>query len=358
MSARRSSRREFLRGKSAVDAVNDLLDAAPSTLDVAPTPSGGRYLISLRRRAMACDFVAMFNAGQYDTAPLLGVEAFDLIEQLEAQLTVYRDTSEVIEINRSAADGPVPVEDRLFDLLALALRIHQATAGAYDITAGPLSKAWGFFQRQGEVPEEAVLAEALAKVGSHKLHLDSERRTIEFLHAGVELNLGGIGKGYALDRAAEVLVEGGVGDFLLHGGKSSILARGTRASDNPSDRGWRISIGDPLRPGQSLLEFPLVDRAAGTSGTQYQFFRRAGKRYGHIIDPRTGYPAEQSLSATVLAPTAAEADALSTALFILGPAAAERYCAAHADISAALLCPGQQLHQPELWRFNWESIAE
>ncbi len=358
MSARRSSRRDFLRGQSAVDAVNDLLDAVPPSLDVAPIESGGRYLLTLRRRAMACDFVAMFNAGQYDAAPVLAIEALNLIEALEAQLTVYRDTSEVQAINRDAAAGPVEVEERLFDLIALAVRIHAETHGAYDVTAGPLSKAWGFFRRQGEVPDEAALAEALAKVGTAKLQLEPDARTVAFTQSGVELNFGGIGKGYALDRAAECLTSGGIGDFLLHGGNSSILARGARASGNPDDRGWRISLGDPLRPGKTLLDFALVDRAAGTSGTQYQFFRSAGKRYGHVIDPRTGYPAEQVVCATVLAPTAAVADALSTALFILGPEEAERYCAVHHEISAALLCPGRQPNQPELWRFNWDAADD
>jgi thiamine biosynthesis lipoprotein len=354
MAARRSSRREFLRGKSAVDAVNDLLDAVPSTVDVAPVESGERYLISLRRQAMACDFMVLLNAGQYEAGPLAAVAALDLVEELEAQLTIYRETSEILEINRAAAEHPVEVEARLFALLTDALRLYDETNGAYDITAGPLSKAWGFFRRQGEVPTEAALAEALAKVGSNHVLLDAEQMTVAFNKPGVELNLGSIGKGYALDRAAESMAEAGVNDFLFHAGNSSILARGTRASGNPADCGWRISLGDPLRPGQTLLSFPLVDCAVGTSGTQYQFFRQQGKRYGHILDPRTGWPADQVISATVIAPTAAMADALSTAFFILGAEETEQYCSANPEITAALLCPGKNPSQPELWRFNWE----
>lgn len=354
MSARRSSRRDFLRGKAARDVATDWLDTVPPTLDVAPVESSGRYLITVTRRAMACDFAVLLNAGQHAAGPQLAVEALNLVEELETQLTVYRETSEVMEINGAAAVRPVTVESRLFELLQQAVTLHRDTAGAYDITAGPLSKVWGFFQRQGAVPDQAALDEALSRVGSDKLILDSERDTIAFTQPGVELNLGGIGKGYALDRCAELLVAGGVENFLLHGGQSSILAHGARATGRAEDQGWRISIGDPLRPGKSLLEFPVVDCAVGTSGTQFQFFREAGKRYGHVIDPRTGWPAESVLSSTVIAPTAAQADALSTAFFILGPDGTEAYCAAHPDVSAFLVCPGKQPGQPELWRFNWE----
>jgi thiamine biosynthesis lipoprotein len=346
-----------LRGRSALDAVNDLLDAVPSTVDLAPIVSGGRYLVTLRRQAMATDFVVMLNAGQYADAPRIAVEALNVIDQLEAQLTVYRETSEILEINRTAAGGPVEVESQLFALLQLALKLHAETNGAYDITAGPLSKAWGFFQRQGTVPEQATIDEALSRVGSEKIVLDAAQQTINFAQSGVELNLGSIGKGYALDRAAAVLLEQGVGDFLLHGGQSSILAQGSRATGDLADQGWRISIGDPLRPGKTLLEFPLVNGAVGTSGTQFQFFREAGKRYGHILDPRSGWPAEKVISATVVAPTAALADALSTAFFILGPQETETYCAAHPEIAAVLLAPSAQPGSPELWRFNWDETS-
>lgn len=356
MPSRRSSRRDFLRGKAARDAVNDWLDAVPPTLEVAPVEAAGRYLISLKRRAMACDFEILLNAGQYEDGPMLAVAALDLVEELESQLTVYRETSEVMEINRAAAEHPVAVEPRLLALLQQAVQLHRETHGAYDITAGPLSKAWGFFRRQGAVPDEAALGEALASVGSDKLVLDAERGTVAFTQPGVELNLGAIGKGYALDRCAELLLHGGVDTFLLHGGQSSILARGARATGRPDDRGWRVSIGDPLRPGKTLLEFPVVDRAVGTSGTQFQFFRQAGRRYGHIIDPRTGWPAEGVLSSTVIAPTAALADALSTAFFILGPADAQAYCASHAEVSALLVCASSKPGEPELHRFNWESV--
>lgn len=293
---------------------------------------------------MACQFEFILPAGRFERAAETALAALDLVDELEAQLTAYRDTSELASINRLAADGPVPVDPRLFGLFELALDLHQRTAGAYDITSGPLSKVWGFYRRQGAVPDPAALVAALEHVGSRYLKLDSSNLTIRFLSPGIELNLGSIGKGYALDRCAEMFLAAGISSALLHGGQSSVLALGDGAAgDNklptelPSlqpgglsrgeDRhvpqttcepGWTIGIGDPLRPGKRLALVRLNNRALGTSGSSAQFFRQGGKRYGHILDPRTGWPAEGLSSATILAASAAAADAYSTAAYVLG----------------------------------------
>jgi thiamine biosynthesis lipoprotein len=155
------------------------------------------------------------------------------------------------------------------------------------------------------------------------------------------LNLGAIGKGHALDRCGELLAEAGVENYVCHGGQSSILARGSHASTREAGGGWTVGVGHPLRPGKRLAEIRLRDRAIGTSGSATQFFRHQGKRYGHILDPRTGWPAEGVLSATVLAPTAALADALATAFYILGVERSFDFCRAHPEISALLVTPGR-----------------
>src|SRR5262249_11193029 len=133
--------------------------------------------------------------------------ALDLIDRLEAQLTVYRDDSDMSRINRHAADGAMPVEPRLFTLLELAARVHRETGGAYDIAVGALIKAWGFFRRQGRVPADEERAEVLTRYGMQHVALDAEQRTIHYGVRGLEINLGSIGKGYALDRVAEQLRE-------------------------------------------------------------------------------------------------------------------------------------------------------
>jgi len=347
----KTTRREFLKGKSAVEALGDAVIGSPEGLPPPSSTQRGRtYLLNVARQAMACEFEVLLNAGQYPGAADAAIAALDLVEQLEAQLTVYRDTSELVAINRRAARETVAVESRLFDLLSRAVELHAATGGALDITSGPLSKIWGFYRRQGTMPTAAEVAEAHALVGSHKLVLDSAHRTIRFQQPGMELNLGAIGKGHALDRAAEVLENAGVRDYCIHGGNSSVLARGNRSS--ASRPGWSIALRHPLKPEIRLAEFQLVDQALGTSGSGTQFFHYQGKRYGHILDPRTGWPADKVLSATVIARTAEQSDALSTALYVMGLEAAREFCWSRPEISALLVTAGTRAGTTELHPIN------
>jgi thiamine biosynthesis lipoprotein len=218
-------------------------------------------------------------------------------------------------INREAAEVPVNVEPWMFELLERSIDLWRATSGAFDITAGPLSEAWGFARREGRMPQPRESAEALSRVGSQWLQLNAETQTIHFARSGVQLNLGAIGKGAALDDASTILTDADIHDFLFHGGQSSVLARGNRAGDE----GWTVGLIHPLRPRKRIGEIRLCNRALATSGSGTQFFTHRGRRYGHILDPRTGQPADAMLSATVAAPTAAEADAISTALYVMGP---------------------------------------
>ncbi len=336
-SSPRSTRRDFLQGKAAADAVEAAL-AASLPVGELPSPDAGHYLVKFARRAMACQFEFFLNAGQYPHGAEAALVALDLVDHLEAQLSVFRDTSEITQINSRAADESVAVEPGLFALLELAVRLWRDTGGAYDITAGALSRAWGFTRRAASVPTSQALAAALESVGSQYLQLNPDEHSVRLLKRDVEINLGSIGKGYALDRCAELLSERGIGDYLLHGGNSSVLARGARGGDAP-EAGWTVGIRDPLHPARRLGQLRLRDRAVATSGSGTQFFEYQGHRYGHILDPRSGWPAEGSASVSVLAPTAAEADALSTAFYVLGPEPAAEYCQAHPGVAAVMLCP-------------------
>ncbi len=337
------SRRDFLAGRAVSQAAQEAARAAADKALAENADAGPRrppsYVLHVGRPVMACEFEIMLNAGEHPEGPDAALRALDLADALEAQLTVYRDSSEVSRINARAAFEPVLVEKRLFDLLALATRIGDETDAAFDITSGPLSKAWGFYRRAGRLPSHEELAAARERVGHRHLALDAERQTVAFRRSGVEINLGAIGKGYALDRCADSLTREGIGNFLIHGGTSSILGRGSRAGLPEQESGWIVAIRHPLRPDQRLAEVRLRDRALGTSGSASQFFFHQGRRLGHILDPRTGWPAEQVLSATVLAPTAALADALSTAFYVLGPDGALAYCAAHPEIGVLLILP-------------------
>ena len=362
-----SSRRDFLQGKAAAAALGEWADSlshAAAAGDWRPEglPDDAEVsLVRLERRAMACQFEFVFNAGQHPASTAAGLAALDLVDRLEDQLSVYRPHSEISQINARAFDDPVPVEPRLFALLETALELSRQTRGAFDITAGPLSAAWGFSRRAGAMPSEAEIASALQRVGSRYLSLDPAEGTIRFERPALQINLGAIGKGYALDRAAELLAAEGVADFLLHGGHSSVLARGAHGG-LPRDAGWMIGVRDPLRPERRLGRLLARDQALATSGSGTQFFVHQGRRFGHILDPRSGWPAQGVLSSTVVAPTAAEADALSTAFYVLGPEAAAEICAMRNAVGCVLACPAAragelQIHVHGLALGQWLAEA-
>jgi thiamine biosynthesis lipoprotein len=224
-------------------------------------------------------------------------------------------------------------------LLEQAVAIGRATGGAYDVTAGALSVAWGFFRGPKRVPDAETLADARARTGQHHLRLDPERRTVAFDRPGIVINLGSIGKGYAIDRAVDVIRDHWwPTSALVHGGRSSVYALGSP----PGRFGgrWEIALRNPFDPETPLGILRLRNRGMGTSGTAFQRFEAGGRVYGHILDPRTGAPAEGPASVTVLAPTAAEADALSTAFYLLGAPAAVAYVAEHPEVGAVLVADG------------------
>lgn len=270
--------------------------------------------LSVSRRAMGCSFEIMLPVEERDGVAA-ATAALDLIEQLEWQMTVYSESSEVSRINALAAHGAVPVEARLFELLHRAVQISRATGGAFDFSAGALVRAWGFVHGPRRVPAPDALATARQCSGHGLVTMDRSQRTISFARPGVELNLGAIGKGYALDRAAELLRnEFGIRAALLHGGRSSVYALGAPPHDS---RGWRVGLRHPSRSSDRIASLRLKNRAMGTSGDAFQFFESNGRRYGHVLDPRTGWPAVNNVCATVLAEHAADADAISTACFVL-----------------------------------------
>jgi thiamine biosynthesis lipoprotein len=266
----------------------------------------------------------------------LACRALDLIDALEAQLTVYRDDSEVSRLNATAHLSPVGVEADLFELLEIAVGLSQKTAGAYDVTAGPLSEAWGFVKGPKRVPDPAALAEARACTGWQHLQLDEQRRSVAFDREGVRINLGSIGKGYAIDRAIAVIdAHWWPTSALIHGGRSSAYALGSP----PGRLGgrWEVALRNPFQPESPLGTIRLRNRALGTSGSAFQQFEIDGKVYGHIIDPRTGEPARGPASVTVLAPSAALADAVSTAFYLLGTEAARAFIADHPEFGAVIV---------------------
>jgi thiamine biosynthesis lipoprotein len=298
------------------------------------------HTLVVGREAMACRFEVAFNAGEVPDATELGLEALDLVDEIENRLSVYRDTSELARLNATAANGWQPVSHDVCALLVRARELYDATGGAFDIASGALTRAWGFLTRQGHTPEPAALEAARAASGMRWVEVDAVGRRVRFTRPGTELNPGAIGKGWAIDRVVERLVDRGVPSVLVHGGSSSVRAVGIQGPAVPSRSGWRVGLRHPLRPAQRLATLTLVNQALGTSGSGTQFFIDRGKRLGHILDPRTGRPAEGVLSATVIAPAAADADALATALYVSGEAGLARIAPEDGPVAAVLVLPG------------------
>ncbi|HKX30999.1 MAG TPA: FAD:protein FMN transferase, partial [Blastocatellia bacterium] len=226
----------------------------------------------------------------------------------------------------------------LFELLTWCRELSRETGGAFDITSGPLSRCWGFLRREGRVPGPAELERARALVGSGRLRLDPGAGTIRFEREGVELNFGSVGKGYALDRAA-ALIRGRVRSALLSAGSSSMRAIGGGAR---GDAGWVIGVRHPKSRDRRLAVVKMRDAALSTSGSEEQFFESDGRRYGHLLDPRSGLPADRVAGVTVIAESAALTDALATAFYIGGPELAESYCSTHPGTLVLMLENGSK----------------
>ncbi|MCC6512302.1 MAG: FAD:protein FMN transferase [Pirellulaceae bacterium] len=301
------------------------------------TPSAGAtdWLDSIEQAAMACEFEVLLNHDQYPHGLEVARDALRVVHSLENELSVYRPTSDFSMINRVAHQRAVAARFDVCQLLSVARDVSLITDRAFDITAGVLSEVWGFSRRQGRKPSQEELQTALQCVNAEWVEVDTDACTVKLARPGVKLNPGGIGKGYALDRVADGLIDGGIQDFLLHGGRSSIVARGRRL-DRQAD-GWWIALAHPLRWEEKLGRIRLRNQALGTSGAGKQFFHYQGVRYSHVIDPRSGWPVQGILSATAICGSGTLADALATAFMVMGVEATRAFCAEHPSVSAILV---------------------
>jgi thiamine biosynthesis lipoprotein len=311
------------------------------SLDFAPADEGADYWIRVHRRAMACRFeVTLSGEDAHHVPAARGM--LDEVDRIESALTVFRETSDLVQLNKAAGHAPVAVDEALFGLLRLCRELHARTGGAFDVTTTPLSRCWGFLRREGRLPSAEEIAAARALVGMDGVELDEAGRTVRFRRLGMELNLGSIGKGYALGQVAARLRQHGVRHALLSAGGSSVLAIGGRGA------GWIVDLRSRQVSRDRLARVRLRDAALATSGAAEQFVDVGGTRYGHVLDPRTGLPASGVLSASVIAAEAAVADALSTAFLVGGLELARRYCAEHPG-TLALVTPDDGSERPRVF---------
>ena len=270
--------------------------------------------VALSVYAMGTRFEIALHGGDPARLRTAGEEALREIERLDAQLSCYRPDSEVSWINARAAREPVKVEPRLFRLLRRCAEITVATDGAFDITIAPLLHAWGFTGDCGRVPDEAEIEAARRITGMGLVELDEENLTIRFAREGMRIDLGAVGKGYAIEMARDILLECRVASGIFHGGTSTICAIGVQ----PDGSSWKVAVRHPTDPDALLKVVPLENASLSVSAVHGKSFIEGGREFGHVIDPRIGRPVEGALAAVVIGPSPTECDALSTALLALG----------------------------------------
>jgi FAD:protein FMN transferase len=242
---------------------------------------------------------------------------FDEFDRLDRLLSVWHPESDVARVNAAAGQHPVSIQRDTMDVLQVARRVSDWTNGKFDVTFGALSGLWKFDHDQDDqIPAPALIGARLPLVDYQQLVVDDRAATAFLRRAGMRLHLGGIGKGYAVDRGAAILHDQGIDDFLIQAG-GDLYAAGRRG-----DRAWRSGIRDPRGPPDRIFAvMDLHDETFSTSGDYERFFMRGGRRYHHILDPDEGQPAHGCRSVTIVAKQSVLADGLSTGVFVLGPQA-------------------------------------
>lgn len=290
--------------------------------------ASGESLSRVATIRLACDamktrFEFVLHGPNEVSLRAAGEEAIAEIHRIESALSLFQPGSEISAVNRDAATEPVRVTPEVYRLIEHAIVLSQLTQGAFDITVAPLLRVWGFHQGAGERPNPEELKAARACVGASLVELDPVHFRIGFKRPGIMLDLGSIGKGYALDRATEILQQAGIENALLHGGTSTAVGLG-HPPDMPA---WRIAIERPNDPRAEttpdldpapLAVVELKDTSLSVSAVWGKGFRANGRYYGHVIDPQTGEPVQKAWLAAIVLPSATESDALSTALLVRG----------------------------------------
>jgi FAD:protein FMN transferase len=262
---------------------------------------------------MGTDFTLYIYAADPAAANREAERVFDIVDQLDALFSNYKPESELSRINNEAADHAVTTDPETFRFLEDSLEWSARSDGAFDITVGKLMKVWGFFRHAGHVPSEAELARVRAETGWKHVVLNRGTRTVRFT-APVELDPGGIGKGFAVDEAVKALRDDGVHAAMLSAGSSTIYGLGAP----PDAAGWKVRVPDPKHADVAISTVVLRDSSLSTANCSEKHFVVRGHLYCHIMDPRTLRPVEGRLQATVIAPSATDSDALSNAMFVLG----------------------------------------
>lgn len=297
---------------------------------------------------MGTTFTLYLYSSDPTQAAALSDEVFDQIDETEQELSNYRDSSELSRVNQNAAAGPVTTDAETMDFFEQSQHWSSVSDGAFDITVGQLMKAWGFYRHQGQIPPESEFTRLRSVTGWQKVQLDPQARTISFTSPGVELDPGGIGKGFAVDAAVRILRANHVSAALLSAGTSTLYALGAP----PHRKGWHIVVPGPLPRKDDLSVVTLRDSSLSSADCSQKNFTVDGHLYCHIMDPRTLRPVEGRIQVSIISPSATASDALSNVIFVETPAQSVATLAAHAPDSRALIVSGDAQH-PRCTVYRW-----
>lgn len=240
-------------------------------------------------------------------------QAIEEVKRIEHLISDWIPITQISKVNQNAGIVPVKVDQEVFELIERAIKISKLTNGAFDISYASMDKIWKFDGSMKEMPTEEAIKNSVAKVGYQNIILNEKESTIFLKNKGMKLGLGGIGQGYIADKVKELLIESGCKSGIVNV-SGDIFAWGKQPDGKP----WTVAIVNPMNKNKVFATFPLEDSAVETSGSYEKFVTFNGKRYSHIIDPRTGYPATGIVSVSVFAKTTELADALATGIFVLG----------------------------------------
>jgi FAD:protein FMN transferase len=261
---------------------------------------------------------------------------FDDMHRIDRLMSTWKENTEISRVNREAAKQPVPIGAELFWLLQESVKYSELTRGAFDITYASVGYLYDF--KKGVHPDRKAIDAALPGVDWRRMKLDPKRLTVFFERPGMRIDLGGIAKGYSVDKGIEILQKQGITRAMVNAGGD------TRIIGDRFGRPWVVGVRDPDHAGKTFLRLPLTDTAFSTSGDYERYFDEDGKRYHHIIDPKTGDSARKVRSVTVIAPTATRTDALTKSVFIMGAQAGIEFINTLPDVDAVAVAPDGKVY--------------
>lgn len=299
-------------------------------------PASGAERVVAERPLIGTRFRIEVVAQSREAGEAAIAEAFDEVIRGEELLSNWSETSQISALNRAAGAAAVVVGPDLMAVLERALEFSKLTGGAFDVTFASCDALWSVRERR--VPSDEAIAACLRHVDYRKVKLDRQASAVLITDPGTRVGLAGLAKGYRVDRAAEVLARRGIASYVVDGGGDMRMALGEDVEP------WRITVAHPRREGVALGTLALRTCAIATSGDYEWYFERDGIRYHHILDPSTGQPARRAVAATVIAPTAIDADALATGLFVLGPVRGIALVEELPGVEALVVAPDLSLH--------------